>query len=207
MSHVINNFKIKFSCSDGELFSCNLYLCLQNNINPSILTNIYETCLNVSVFNKINLKVSRRCRFVHETSILIYITCLQVQTWLHICCDSVFVLTKGSVMERHIQIEWDAPWARAMMEFSGNRSAMLKWILSALHSSDFGTARYGLVYATGRQRKYSPIKQHSADGVRSTVTRPHCSHCAYNGEMLFWTVVLSRACAERVILTPASVRR
>jgi hypothetical protein len=37
--------------------------------------------------------------------------------------------------------------------------------------------------------------------VRSSVTPAHGSYCADNGEILFWTVLLSRACAERVILS------
>jgi hypothetical protein len=37
-------------------------------------------------------------------------------------------------------------------------------------------------------------------GVRSVVTSAHCSCSAYNREVLFWTVGLNRACAERVIL-------
>jgi hypothetical protein len=35
-------------------------------------------------------------------------------------------------------------------------------LVSALHCNDFGSARYGLVYATGRQGRYSPVKKHSA---------------------------------------------
>jgi hypothetical protein len=38
-------------------------------------------------------------------------------------------------------------------------------------------------------------------GVRSIVTCARCSHCAYNGEMLFCIVVLSRTYAKSVILT------
>jgi hypothetical protein len=36
--------------------------------------------------------------------------------------------------------------------------------------------------------------------VRSIVARAHCSYSAYNGEILFFMVVLSRACAVCVIL-------
>jgi hypothetical protein len=46
----------------------------------------------------------------------------------------------------------------------------LKWeintltVTSALHSSDFGSARYGLVHATGRQSRCSQVKKHAAWG-------------------------------------------
>jgi hypothetical protein len=42
------------------------------------------------------------------------------------------------------------------------------------------------------------------DGVRSIVAHAHCSNCAYSGEILLWTVELSRACAKRVTLTSLS---
>jgi hypothetical protein len=49
-------------------------------------------------------------------------------------------------------------------------------------------------------------------GVRSIVTHAHYPSHAYNGGMLFWAVVLIKACAARVTLTsllpgPTSVRR
>jgi hypothetical protein len=73
---------------------------------------------------------------------------------------------------------------------------------SALHCSDFGSARYGLVRATGRQSKCSPVKKHSATRCSLHGYAAHCSYCARDGENLFWKVVLIRACAEHVRLPP-----
>lgn len=53
----------------------------------------------------------------------------------------------------------------------------------------------------GRQDRYSPVRGHSARRVNSIVTCTCCSYCAYNGELIFGTTLLSTACAERVILT------
>jgi hypothetical protein len=62
-------------------------------------------------------------------------------------------------------------------------------------------ASYGLVYATGRHSRHSPVKKHSARRCSLHCYIKSCSYCPYNGQMLFWTVVQSRACAERGILT------
>jgi hypothetical protein len=90
-------------------------------------------------------------------------------------------------------INWSLYWNAAVLSAS-------VYLASALHSSDFGPARYGLVYATGRQGTRSQIKYYVLrGGVRSIVTRAHRSYCVYNGE-IFCTTLLSRAYAERVIL-------
>jgi hypothetical protein len=59
----------------------------------------------------------------------------------------------------------------------------LVYSASALHISDFGSARYGLVYATGRQNKYSPIKKHSRGSVPSIVIRA-CFSCTQRNIIL-----------------------
>jgi hypothetical protein len=48
--------------------------------------------------------------------------------------------------------------------------------------------------------RYSPVRNTLQNCVCSIAIHANCSYCVYNGEKLFWAVVLSRACAQHVIL-------
>jgi hypothetical protein len=74
------------------------------------------------------------------------------------------------------------------------RIVCISYLASELHSSDSGTAHYGAVYATGWQCRYSLVKDILCDRICSITTYARYSYFAYNGEMLFWMVVLSNVC-------------
>jgi hypothetical protein len=44
-------------------------------------------------------------------------------------------------------------------------------------------------------------KNNLRGGVWSTVTHAHCSYCVYNREILFWIVVLNKACHTNLSLS------
>jgi hypothetical protein len=62
---------------------------------------------------------------------------------------------------------------------------VLVYLVSAFHSSNFGSVCYGLAYAMGQQYRYSPVKNILHGGDLFTVAHAHCSYYAYNVKMLF----------------------
>jgi hypothetical protein len=78
---------------------------------------------------------------------------------------------------------------------------MSVFLESALHSSDFGLAHYGLVCAIGQESIHQP-KNILHARIHYIVTHEHCSYCVYNEEMLFSIAVLSRACHTNLPPSP-----
>jgi hypothetical protein len=69
------------------------------------------------------------------------------------------------------------------------------YLALAHHSSDFSSAHYVLLYAMGGKGDIHRSNYILCGMICVTVI---LAHCAYNGEMLLWTVILSRVCIEQV---------
>lgn len=92
------------------------------------------------------------------------------------------------------------------IKFGGNKlqlQSISTPVVFPLHSTRCWFPGYGLVYARRWQSRYSPLVTNIlCSRTSSTVTCAHCSNCVYNGEILDWMVVLTRACAQWVTLMP-----
>jgi hypothetical protein len=76
-------------------------------------------------------------------------------------------------------------------------------IVAWLGSVRLGLARLGTAWFIQRDGKqvFAGLKNITRSGIRFTFTRAHCSYCAHNWEIVFWTIIQSRACAERACYT------
>jgi hypothetical protein len=71
--------------------------------------------------------------------------------------------------------------------------------MSVYCESELGSVCYDLLYAIGWQSRYSQVKKHLCSSVFAM--HVYCSHCAHNREVLYLTVVVSRAFTECIMLT------
>jgi hypothetical protein len=69
------------------------------------------------------------------------------------------------------------------------------------NGDDCSLLRHGLVYGVALRSRYLLIELHPGRHDSSIVAWPYCSHCGCNAETPFCTLTLTRACAERGMLS------